>query len=285
MRDCSGILSPRRGRELLDDLAERRRFIASQRVRGRRAARRASILPRWLALGAALAILAGSSLIFIRWLLTSPRFTVTEVEIRGLNRLSEAEVRATAGIEIGENLFTLDAEAAARRLGRLPRVKRAEVIRSFPNRITLLIEERQPFALAVSVGQLYWMDEEGRLLGPEFRAVAPGLPVVTGLEREEPAGGRTVSVERTRTAVALLRTILRTGTPLAAQLSEIDVRGADEGLVLYTVGGVEVRLGGEWWEERLGRLEGVLAQLQAEQEPVETIDLRFRDQVVLKLKR
>jgi len=46
-----------------------------------------------------------------------------------------------------------------------------------------------------------------------------------------------------------------------------------------------VRLGREWSEEQLGRLEGVLAQLQARQEPVESVDIRFRDQVVLRLKQ
>ena len=67
----------------------------------------------------------------------------------------------------------------------------------------------------------------------------------------------------------------------AALGSEIDVSRPD-GPVLYTVEGVEVRLGAEDWEARLGRLQGVLAQVRAGGEPVSAIDLRFRDQVVLK---
>jgi cell division septal protein FtsQ len=54
-----------------------------------------------------------------------------------------------------------------------------------------------------------------------------------------------------------------------------------DGPVLYTVDGVEVRLGPEEWEERLARLEGVLAQIARDSEAVRAIDLRFRDQVVL----
>jgi cell division septal protein FtsQ len=46
------------------------------------------------------------------------------------------------------------------------------------------------------------------------------------------------------------------------------------------VDGVEVRLGSEEWEERLARLEGVLAQVATQD--VQGVDLRFRDQVVLK---
>jgi len=52
-----------------------------------------------------------------------------------------------------------------------------------------------------------------------------------------------------------------------------------EGPVLYTVDGVEVRLGAEEWDERLARLEGVLAQVATQD--VNGVDLRFKDQVVL----
>jgi cell division septal protein FtsQ len=50
--------------------------------------------------------------------------------------------------------------------------------------------------------------------------------------------------------------------------------------VLYTVDGVEVRLGTEDWDERLARLEGVLAQVATQD--VSGVDLRFKDQVVLR---
>lgn len=283
MQGRSGILSPRHGPGGLDDLAERTPLIARQRVRGRRTRRarqRASRRARWLALAAVLIL---SPVALVHWLATSPRFAIAHVEVAGLSRLSDAEVRAAAGIEGGQNLFRLDPEAVALRLQRLPRVRRVDVIRSLPNRVTLLVEERRPFALAVSGGRLYWLDEEGAVLGPELRAVTPELPVLTGVGRSG-SGDGTPSAERSRAAVAFLRTVLRTAGPLAERVSEIDA-GRPDGPVLYTVDGIEVRLGLEAWEERLGRLEGVLAQLQAEGEAVESIDLRFRDQVVMKAKR
>jgi cell division septal protein FtsQ len=80
-------------------------------------------------------------------------------------------------------------------------------------------------------------------------------------------------------AVALIRSLLRAGSSLAAEISEIDMSRA-EGPVLYTVDGVEVRLGTEDWDERLARLEGVLAQVATQD--VSGVDLRFKDQVVLR---
>ena len=53
------------------------------------------------------------------------------------------------------------------------------------------------------------------------------------------------------------------------------------GPMLYLVDGIEVRLGPDAWSDRLARLDGVLAELDASGERVASIDLRFRDQVVL----
>jgi cell division septal protein FtsQ len=106
------------------------------------------------------------------------------------------------------------------------------------------------------------------------------VPVISGLSEDELATMRTKPGPRARAAITLIRALLRTGSSLAAEISEIDMSRA-EGPVLYTVDGVEVRLGSEEWEERLARLEGVLAQVTATQD-VQGVDLRFRDQVVLK---
>jgi cell division septal protein FtsQ len=104
--------------------------------------------------------------------------------------------------------------------------------------------------------------------------------VITGLSEDELTHMRTAPSPKARAAIALIRALLRSGSPLAGEISEIDMSRRD-GPVLYTVDGIEVRLGTEEWEERLARLEGVLAQVVGQGTPVTAIDLRFRDQVVL----
>jgi len=121
------------------------------------------------------------------------------------------------------------------------------------------------------------MDEEGRLLGAPPAAVASPMPVISGLTADELASMRTAPGPKARAAVAVIRALLRSGNGLTAEISEIDM-SRREGPVLYTVDGVEVRLGSEDWEERLARLEGVLGQVATQD--VRTVDLRFRDQVV-----
>jgi cell division septal protein FtsQ len=178
----------------------------------------------------------------------------------------------------GTNLWRIDPAQVRARLEALPEIRRADVVRELPNRVAIVVEERRPFTL-VHAARLHWLDEEGRLLGEERQAVATEVPVISGLSEDELATMRTAPGPRARAAIALIRALLRTGSTLAGEISEIDMSRA-EGPVLYTVDGVEVRLGAEEWEERLARLEGVLTQVATEH--VHAVDLRFRDQVVLR---
>ncbi|MGH7391863.1 MAG: cell division protein FtsQ/DivIB, partial [Candidatus Rokuibacteriota bacterium] len=186
---------------------------------------------------------------------------------------------AAAAVAPGTNLWRIDPMAAVARVQAIPGIRRAELTRELPNRVTILVEERRPFTL-VSSGRLHWLDEEGWLLGEESQAVSPPVPVITGLTEDEVATMRTRPSATARAAIGLIRALLRSGSPLAAEISEIDMSRRD-GPVLYTVDGIEVRLGTEDWEERLARLEGVLGQVTADESGVSAIDLRFRDQVVL----
>jgi len=278
------VLSPRGAGIDLGDLASRGRLIAGQRISAHRLRRRVARRARWVATRiawlSAAAVVVGGVLLAATWATRSPRFAVSAVEVIGQSRMTSDEVVAASGITPGANLFTLDTAAAAARLEALPLIRRAEVIRNFPNRVTLAVEERRPFTL-VHAGKLHWIDEEGADLGREPRAVAPAAPVLSGLEPAELGTGQEPPSERAALGIALLRLLVRSRSPLLDEISEIDV-SRPEGPVLYTVDGVEVRIGKEDWQARLGRLRGVLAQLEASGQAVMFVDLRFRDQVVFK---
>ena len=281
----TAVRSPRSEPVELPDLAWRGRLIAGQRVnsvrRRRRIARRVryavGVLAALVVLGATLE--AGA--LGAAWVARSPRFTVTSIEVTGQSRLSRDDIVTAAGISSGANLFTLDPREIVARLEALPLIRRAEVIRTFPDRVTLVVEERRPFTV-VHAERLHWIDEEGVSLGVEPRAVALSTPVLSGLRADDlGVNGQRSASERAGVAISLLHLLLRSKSSLLGQISEIDV-SRPEGPVLYTVDGVEVRLGKDDWEARIGRLQGVLAQLGATKETATSIDLRFKNQVVLR---
>jgi cell division septal protein FtsQ len=278
-----GLVSSRGGAAALPDVGERTAFIAGQKV-GRARRRRRGRRGSKVALGAGLVALGvavlGLSAVTGHWLVTAPRFAVTDIEVEGVSRVTPERVRGVAAIEAGTNLWRIDPAAVVARVETLPEVRRAEVIRRLPNRLSILVEERRPFTL-VHGSRLHWVDEGGQVLGESRGAMAPPAPVVSGLSEGELASMGGEPAPRVREALALIRVLLRNGSALASEISEIDMSRSD-GPVLYTLDGVEVRLGTDEWEERLGRLERVLTQVGRDREGVRAIDLRFRDQVVLR---
>jgi cell division septal protein FtsQ len=274
------LISPRGRPPALADVGRGLAAVAGQRV-GRVRRRRPGRPRRWLRALGALAVAASAAAavaLAAHWALTSPRFAVTAVEVRGASRVPPQRILEVSGIVHGANLWRINPDHVRARLEELPEIRRADVVRELPNRVSIVVEERRPFTL-VHAARLHWLDEEGRVLGEEPHAVAPAVPVISGLSEEELATMRTAPTPRARAAITLIRALLRTDSALAAEISEIDM-SRPEGPVLYTVDGVEVRLGNEDWDERLARLEGVLGQVATQD--VRGVDLRFRDQVVLR---
>src|SRR5947209_6948098 len=177
--------------------------------------------------------------------------------------LSSPRSRAARAADLGERSVFV----ARQRVGKGPRRKarqRGRLRRVLPLTALALAA---PLAVAFSA---HWL------------LTTPRVPVVSGLSDDELTSMKSAPSPKALAAIALIRALLRTGSALAAEISEIDMSRTD-GPVLYTVDGVEVRLGAEDWEERLARLEGVLGQV-ADQD-VRAVDLRFRDQVILQRRR
>jgi len=274
------LITPRAPTRALGEFGQSASSVAGQRV-GRVRRRRPTRRIRWLrVLGTVAATAAAAAAIVASgyWVLTTEPFAVVAVEVRGASRVPPQRILEASGIVHGQNLWRIDPERVRARLEEMPEIRRADVVRELPNRVAIVVEERRPFTL-VHAARLHWLDEDGRVLGDETRAVNTEVPVISGLSEEELVTMRTSPGPRARAAIALIRALLRTGSALASEISEIDM-SRPEGPVLYTVDGVEVRLGSEEWDERLARLEGVLAQVATQD--VHGVDLRFRDQVVLR---
>jgi cell division protein FtsQ len=269
---------------VLADVGRHTPLAGRQRIgRARRRRRLRARIMRWARCFGGITLVLGIGVGSATWLLTTPRLAVRSIQVEGVTRVSAEEVLATADLPLGTNMLRVDPGAIRARVETLPQIRNVEIIREFPGRVTILVEERRPFTL-IHAGRLHWMDEEARLLGEEREAVSPPVPIISGLTEEELTSMRSAPGPKAQAAMTLVRTLMRSSSSLLAEISEIDM-SRREGPVLYTVDGIEVRLGSEQWEERLARLEGVLDQLaiqDGKSGTITAVDLRFRDQVVLR---
>lgn len=196
-----------------------------------------------------------------RYALTTTRFGIRQVEVKGASRLGAEQVRAIAGIELGKNLFAFDTAAAEMRLLRDPWVSAARVARDLPSTLRVEISEREAVALGVLGDRPFLLTREGepfkRLEGDD----PSDLPLVTGVSAEELARDRQAGLERLKTGVDLLRQYERLAMARVHPAEEAAL--SPTGHVVLTVGksGIALELGRPPFARKLAMAAEVVAEL------------------------
>ena len=107
-------------------------------------------------------------------------FYVYGLQTTGLRYLTQAEVERASGI-IGYNIFFIDARSVERALAKLPEVKSVHVTTGLPNRVAVVIDERQPEITWLRGNEAYWVDADG--IAFHARANLPQLPSIRDLDQ------------------------------------------------------------------------------------------------------
>ena len=148
-------------------------------VRSRRAFARRQWARRWLTWKyVLLVVLLVALLVCGAWLFWfSSYLAVRTVEVSGAERLGEAEVRAAADVPDGEPLARVDLATVQARVQALADVRAAEVTRTWPDTVTITLEERTPVAVVEIGGTLRALDTDGVVFG-QYKSPPEGLPRV-----------------------------------------------------------------------------------------------------------
>ncbi len=115
-------------------------------------------------------IYAGSQFIFL----------IDKISVSGNKELTKNEVIKISGINKGMNIFTVNIGRTINKLREEPFIRYAYVSRTFPNKISINILEREPIAL-IAMDKLYSFDINGILLPKPTRS-NNDLPRLTGIE-------------------------------------------------------------------------------------------------------
>ena len=203
-----------------------------------------------------LSVLAGRQL--VRQVIASPRFAVQEVRVAATTHVSADEIQELAGVEIGDRLLTVDPDQVAAKLASHPWIASARVRRELPSALAIEVTERRAIASAL-MGALYLLDESGRPFKRATFDEADGLPVITGVTREQYVALRSTSEAVFREALALFAAYADDAAPPRPKLSEIHIDPRTGFSLVLLDGGGEIRLGRGAAEEKLARLDQILA--------------------------
>jgi len=239
----------------------------------RAVALRLALVGKVLATLAFLAATAFTGQRLVRHVVASPRFALREIRADATLHVARDEILSLSGAELGDRLLAVDTDAVAARVATHPWVASVRVRRQLPSALAIDVVERRAVATAL-LGTLYLLDDAGRPFKRATLDEADGLPVITGISRDQYTLARVATEAAFREALGLLATY-RADDQLAAArrvggapgpatrpaLSEIHVDPRSGfSLVLYDGGG-EVLLGQGDWAGKLARLDEILGAL------------------------
>jgi cell division protein FtsQ len=200
---------------------------------------------------------------------------IHEIRFEGLSLATAEELLELSQVQRGDHLLLCDTAIVEAALRRHPWIAAVEVRRALPRALVVRVAERRAAAI-VELGGLYLVDAKGEV----FKRAVPGdgldLPVITGIGREAWVERREEVEPQLAAALALLSRWAERGLDRRAPVSEIHI-DPEYGTTLWAGDeGLEVRLGQGELDDKLDRLERVLAAVAADGQRAEVLHLDNR---------
>ncbi|MBI5558170.1 MAG: FtsQ-type POTRA domain-containing protein [Deltaproteobacteria bacterium] len=171
------------------------------------------------------------SLVVYEGLSRSVFFQIEEVVVNGCKRTTPNQILSWSGLDVKTNLWAVRGGRICKKLESQSWIATAAISRNWPNKLTITVSERKPFALVSKKNGLHYVDKSGVVFAEVLPADDRDFPVITGVELTAESGGK--EEERLTEALHFI-TLAEKGTvSLPKQnISEIHVT-AEGGLVLF----------------------------------------------------
>ena len=195
----------------------------------------------------------------VRHVIASPRFAVRDIQVGASTHVSGDEIRQLAGVDVGDRLLAVDPDSVAKRVTMHPWILSARVRRELPSTLVIEVTERRAVASAL-LGALYLVDATGHPFKRATFGEADGLPVITGVTRDQYASVRGTSEAVFHQALALFATY-NDGHPDRPKLSEIHVDTRTGFSLILFEGSGEIRIGQGNFEAKLTQFDRIFASL------------------------
>ena len=149
-------------------------------------------------------------------------FQVTTVEINGLISLSKEDVMESSGIELGQNIFSVNLEEVRSAVSQNPLLEVVSIYRVLPDKIVINLEERK-MKLALPYGNEYVLiDTQGTAIS--FTTDTTNCIIIEGISPSGVSPGSKITALDTY-LLFVLRNVVTSfeTTPIATEIQTIDL--------------------------------------------------------------
>jgi len=213
-----------------------------------------------------------------RVLYTNPLYSLNKIEIDPPNHFSPRQIRQAAGLEPGENLWTLNLPQITRDLEKLPYVSSAKVERRFPDKVVIHIHERVPVVKIVGLNidlgtrETFYLDRDCIVLKPRENETLPLLPEVIGLTNAELEPGTRLDQESLRRALEILDAMDHTSLHTSIDIRSIDL-SQPLSITMVTRSDMSVTFRLDYIDTQMFRLKQIIDYATNLQRTLHTVDL------------
>jgi hypothetical protein len=221
-------------------------------------------------------------------------FAIRELDVQTDGVITVDQLRRWTGVKTGQNLLALDLARVKRNLELVPIIQSASIERILPRTLRIRVTEREPLAQILmprprATGGIemavFQIDAEGWVippLEPRQRAGSPSpaddLPVISGINPNDPQPGRRIETPQVQAALQLL--IAFESSPMSGltDIKRIDV-SAPETLTATTGQGSEVIFSLTGFEQQLLRWQAIFENGLKRGQAIATLDLAIANNI------
>lgn len=217
------------------------------------------------------------------WLKGQDSFLVKEIIIVGNRRSSRKEIVEALELTPRQLIFSFNLKETQDRVRSLPFVRDIRIRRRWPDRLEIVVKERQPKAL-LYLGKLYLVDRQGLIIAPAPEDEKLDFPLINGASSSKWQNQPEVRSRLLEKAIKLLLVWEKMGQKWPEKVAQI-VPDEVYGLTVFTTDkDWELQLGLDSFDEHLRRWRQVLAVLGESAMAVKYFDCAGNDSVVVGLR-
>lgn len=221
------------------------------------------------------AFMAVAAIVALLVLSHTPVLTITAIDVKSTEHISADSIAKLARVEEGTTLLNVDVDAVAESVRRNPWVEDVQITREFPDKLKIVVTERQPGAIVLmSSGTIGWyIGSDGTWIEPfnvevaadqtvveaaQQKATEVGCRLVTDVPAEVvPEAGKVAEDESIQAVLAYLAGF---SEEFAARVVRFSAPGR-ESISCTLESGVEVSLGSP---QSISTKEAIVTQVLAE---------------------